>query len=332
MRIQLLIADSDQDYSEHLSRVLAEKYADVFEVSTCSGSRQLAELLKHRRFEAALLSPDLVMGMDLSAVCLPLELWDGAAQDWVEGAESIRKFQRISTLASEIMERCAEIAPVGKNPSGIRAKITAAWSPAGGVGTTTVALAYAAQRISQGRKTAYLDLEPFSSVPAFFANGGKSISTVFEKLDGRAELLLQGIRQEDAESGICYFRRPDNYEDISILSGEDVTRLAEAAASGIDELVVDLGSSYDVRSAAILELADAVLLVVDGSQLCKTKWEQFRSQHNLYEKIYGKSVLVANKGARGDASQAAALVSFPVVRSGDPTAVYKTLSAGYFAG
>lgn len=329
MRIQLLIVDGDQDYAEHLSRILMEKYADVFEVSTCSGVSQAADLLAHRGYDAALLSPSLAAEIDLSGIKLPLLLWDGASSGRMEGLDGVRKYQRISSIAGEVLERCAEIPSITPG-SGRSAHITVAWSPAGGVGKTTAALAYAAQRVSSGKRTVYLDLEPFSSVPAYFPETGKSISTVFEKLDERAELALEGIRQEDAGSGISFFQRPDNYEDISLLAEEDVVRLANAAAADTDELVIDLGAGFDRKTAALLELADTILLIVDGSRLCRTKWEEFRTQHELYDRFREKTVLTANRGSRYDAALAASLVSLPLVKSEDPVVVYKTLSAGYF--
>lgn len=330
MRIQLLIADRDLDYTEHLSKVLAEKYADVFEVSACSSGEQLAELLIHHSYDMALLSPELAMGANLSGVRLPLLLWDGTAAEWSGNLECLRKYQRISSMAGEVLEHCAEVSAIGLDPSRSKAHITAVWSPAGGVGKTTAALAYAAQSVAGGKRTVYLNLEPFSSVPAFFPEGGKSISTVFGKLDDRAELALQGIRQEDNGSGIYYFCRPDNYEDISLLTEEDIMRLTNAAAVDVDELVVDLGSSCDQRIFALLSLADTVLLVLDGSRTCQLKWEQFRTQHELYGKLLEKLMLVANRGSRQDAALAPAMVSLPLVKSEDPVVVYKTLSAGYF--
>lgn len=331
MRIQLLIADSDQDYTNHLSQVLVEKYADVFEVSACSGARQLEELLDHRGYDVALLSPSLAVEADLNRIQLPLLLWDGAVSGHREGMGSLRKYQRISSIAGDVLERCAEVPSIGSNHgAAARARLTVTWSPAGGVGKTTAALAYAAQQVSKGKRTVYLDLEPFSSVPAFFSEGGKSISTVFEKLDERAELTLQSIRQEDVGSGILYFRRPDNYEDISLLSGEDITRLADAAAADVDELVVDLEAGYGQNTAALLTKADSVLLVADGSKLCRIKLEQFRTQNRLYGQLREKTVLVANRGSWYDASFAASLVNLPLVKSDDPVVIYKTLSAGYF--
>ncbi|MCI9349248.1 MAG: hypothetical protein HFF83_08485 [Oscillibacter sp.] len=330
MRIHLLIADDDQDYGEHLSRVLVERYADMFEVSSCSNAGQLAEILSHHKYDAALLSPELAKDVNLQGIRIPLLLWDGTSVEQKEGMDSLRKYQRVSTIAGEVLERFAEIASFGIAPSYSKAQITVVWSPAGGVGKTTAALAYAAQKVSKGQRSVYLDLEPFSSLPAFFTENGKSISTIFEKLDERAELALQSIRQEDSGSGIYYFCRPDNYEDISILTEEDIVRLAGAAAVEADELIIDLGAGYDRRIAALLNLADTVLFVIDGSKLCQTKWEQFQTQHELHEKLRERGILVVNRGGRYHASQTMPIVNLPLVKSDDPSVVYKTLSAGYF--
>lgn len=108
-----------------------------------------------------------------------------------------------------------------------------------------------------------------------------------------------------------------------------MVRLTDAAADE-DELVVDLGTGFDRRTAALLELADTILLTLDGSRLCRTKWEMFRTQHELYGKLREKTVLVANRSSRYDAALTASAVRLPLVKSDDPVVVYKTLSTGYF--
>ena len=175
----------------------------------------------------------------------------------------------------------------------------------------------------------YLNLEPFSSSPVYFPEGGKSISSVFEKLDGNVELLLQSIRQIDSGSGILYFCRPDNYDDIGILTVDDMQRLVTSSAKDVDEVIVDLGNSFDQRIAMLMELANTVMVVIDHTRTAQVKWHQFCTQHSIYEKIKPKIMLVANRGARIDQTQK--VVSLPLVQSEDPVVVYKTLSAGYFS-
>ena len=107
-------------------------------------------------------------------------------------------------------------------------------------------------------------------------------------------------------------------------------KLVCASAMGADEVVVDLGDSYDQRINMLMDLADCVLVVVDPTRNSQAKWKQFQTQHNMYEKIKNKMLLVANRGARG--LQTAQVVSLPVVQSENPAVVYKTLSTGYFGG
>ncbi len=328
MKIQLLIGINDSDYMEHLSLVLAQRYTGLFEVSACSTKDGLEDLLSHRRFEVALLSPALASVPMVQQIQLPLLLWDGIdaldpqAESWIR----LRKYQRISSLTGEILEQYSGISnrTGGSGAAGVR--ITAVWSPAGGSGKTTVALACAAQRVAEGRRTVYLDLEAFSSSPAYFQEAGKSISTVFGKLDEDVSLLMQGIRQQDSDSGIGYYGCPENYDDIEVLTVEDIRILVGESAGGADELVVDLSSQCDEKVRKVLGMADMVLLVVDSSSTAQVKWEQFRTQHNIYHEISGKSRLVANKGARIQDAQ----ISLPYVQSSDPMIIYKTLSAGYF--
>ena len=56
MKLQLLIAIGHQDYMEHLSDVLTQRYGETFEVSVCSTGERLRELLSRKRFDAALLA------------------------------------------------------------------------------------------------------------------------------------------------------------------------------------------------------------------------------------------------------------------------------------
>lgn len=328
MKIQLLIGICQSDYAEHLSRVLAEKHADVFEVSVCSKPELLGQTMDKRRFDAALLDGEMAGAADLSAVRLPLLVWDGASP--LEGAAQdlprVRKYQRISAISSDVVERYAAISGPQESFQSSRAKITAVWSPTGGSGKTAVALALAARRAAQGRQTVYLDLEPFSALQSYFKEPGKSISGVFEKLDGDVALLFQGIRQRDSASGVYYFGAPMNYDDMNILTPEDVVRLLEGCAANADEVVVDLGSVCDGRTRKILELADQVWLVGDGSMVCRAKCHQFRTQHDVYGEIAPKLTVVANRGARNVALPEERELSLPKVNADDPAAVYRALA------
>ncbi len=331
MKIQLLIASTDNDYVEHISMVLAEKYADTFELSICSNKNSLLEQVGKRGFEAALLDPTMVNGIELKSIRLPVLLWDGQAvlDSGTAALKKIKKYQRISAIVSELLEGYAQIAKGSSGFDDSHGQVTAVWSPSGGSGKTTVALAYAAQRVAEGAKVVYLDFQLFSCAAVFFPQTGKSISSVFEQLDNSVALLLQSIRQQDNESGIFYFKQVENYEDIQILEPSDVAELLRGCTHEVDEVVVDLSSVLDAKARSILTLADKVFLVSDASKTGIAKWEQFHLQRSFYESILTKATLVANRGGRPDWGQSEPAILLPCVKSNDPVVVYKTLSMNF---
>lgn len=331
MKIKLLIVSDDDSYTNHLSRVLVEKHGDVFEVSICSREERLQEMLTAHRFDVALIESTLAVRSNLQGIQLPLILWcdTEAFEAEIGDYPNIRKYQRISYIVRDILEQYAAISSKSAVFGSSQAHVTVVWSPAGGSGKTTAALAYAAQRVATGKKTVYLDLQNFSCSSVYFQQSGKSISALFEKMDGNIELLVQSIRQQDGESGIYYFCQPENYDDINILTTEDLLDLIDGCSKGVDELVIDLSSVCDEKTRELLKLSNTVLLVLDASRNAKVKWEQFCTQHNIYEQIRSKIVLVANRGAQAESVEGAGIVYFPYVQSANPVVVYKTLSVNF---
>ena len=243
----------------------------------------------------------------------------------------IKKYQRISSIVAEVLSYSAIYLPCGRDPDFERARVTAIWSPAGGVGKTAVALAYAAKVVSEGKQALYLDLEPFSSVPVYFNETGRSISAIFEMLEngeGNVKMLIRSTSQQDF-GGIKYFCKPDNYDDINILSAENIEKLTNACAGVTDELVIDMSCVCDERARRVFSLADKVFLVVDQSAASQIKMNQFASQHSDFLQIKDKVTLVANKGAAINVPFVETIVSLPFVKSTDRLEVYQTMSAGF---
>ena len=337
MKMKLLIATKDNDYAELLSTVLSEKYTDTINVSICTTAELLRELLAEQCFDVALLEMSLIGDIDLRSIHLPLLLWTETEPFSDSSAElkKVRKYQRISSLVSNILESYSKVSTDTYGPDSERAYITAVWSPSGGVGKTTVALAYAKRKAADGKHVLYLDLESFSSTPAYFTETGKSISSVFEMLEkheGSLKMMIRSIIRQDAATGVKYFCRPENFDDMNILSMHDITVLINACAEVADELVIDMSCTCDERNCHVFELADRIFLVTDASVTTQVKLRQFASQHNVFESISAKSALVANRGAAISDPLVGSLISLPLVQSADASAVYKILSDNCFEG
>lgn len=144
------------------------------------------------------------------------------------------------------------------------------------------------------------------------------------------EILIAGLLQRDNGSGVLYFGPAANYDDINILTISDLEEIINGCISQCNELVIDLSSSCDEKVRYILERSDRVFAVVDDSVTGKNKWDQFRTQHSLYGEIADKLTVIANKGADSDGWNAENVIKMPLVRSGDPVVIYKTLSVQDF--
>jgi Mrp family chromosome partitioning ATPase len=334
MKINLLICTADTAYAEHLSRHLSEHHADALEVCVCFEPERLHDTIKSQVFDAALLDPGMAAGADLRSIHMPLLIWseDAAAAEPSDEYRKIRKYQRISAIVGEILTGCAEVSSEVRGDGLERARVTAVWSPAGGVGKTTVALAYAAKKVASGKETLYLNMEHFSSVPVYFQESGASISSVFEMLEngrGNIKMLIRAIRSQDNGDGVAYLCRPDNYDDMNILSAEDVSTLLKGCCGVADELVVDMPCVCDARARKMFEIADRIFLVTDATTAAQTKMSQFIAQHNVYGTIRAKSAVVANRGATVPDALASEIVALPHVASSDASVVYKSLAAHF---
>ncbi|MCL1793412.1 MAG: hypothetical protein FWG34_06055 [Oscillospiraceae bacterium] len=328
MKMKLLIATADSDYAEHLSGVLSEKHSETFELFVCTSADRLHKLLSGGKFEIALADPEFVSSENFSSVSLLLALSDQGELigDGGGDVKKICKYQRISSIVGNIFEHYSKISGA-INGSGTKiSSISAVWSPSGGSGKTTVALAYACRKVSEGKKATYLNMENFASTPAYFQGMGKSISKIFENFESNIRMFVTAVRQTDALSGISYFGEPENYEDMNILSENDIENLILACAAETEELVVDLSSGCDARTKKVFELADAVLVVCDPSSTSQAKLKQFANQHDIFGKIKSKIVLINNKGAEIQGLDIERSIQLPFVNSEDPVSIFKFLA------
>ena len=329
MRVKMLIASCDDTYTGLMSEYISNNYPDIMEICVCNDLKGLQETLSSRRYDVALMDAEFINSAEPGSVKLPLMLWSEAGPDEIsEQVPRVNKYQRISSIVADVLEQYAKISGKRCDPDSKTANIIAVWSPAGGVGKTTLALAYATAGVTEGKDVFYLNLESFSSVPAFFSERGKSISAVFDLLDeceGNVKMLLQGIRCR--ENGVTYLCEPDNFDDICILSEENIIELVTSCARITDELIIDLSSICDNNIRQVFELADRVLLVTDPSLPAQIKLSQFTSQNNVFEGIREKTTLVANKGAIINEPGIEKVVSLPYIKTTETSVVYKALKS-----
>lgn len=320
MKLEMLIANEDIDYTEHLSKTLLENHDDLFDLNICYSHNKLCDI--NKKFDVALVSPSMFNLLTDKKIALTIVLCE-TNDDFNEDCIKIQKYQRISKLCQQILAQYSQISTEKKNFSEQKSKVNLFWSPMGGTGKTTIALAYTTQLAAKGKKAVYLNLENFSSLPAFLNIEGESISSAFEGLDNNFNLLLKSIQQKDIETGIYYFNPPKNYDDINILSEDDITKLVDSASKDVDELIIDISSNCNLNTKIFMNLADKIFVILTKNSICTAKYKQFTSQNNVYEDIKDKILIVNNKSSN---VKAETVFSLPNIQADDPKIVYKQLA------
>lgn len=338
MKLQLLIATADKEYGDRLSSALFKHYAETIQANICTDIERWSQVISQNSYDAVLLDSDFLtyitayaqeeVTMKTSEILFISDVSMVIGNRITESSAAVKKlqkYQRVSFLVQELLSTSSVSAEKMGNM-----KLTVVWSPAGGTGKTTVALACAAKKTASNR-VVYLDLDYFSSVPVYFSSNNRGISWVFQQLDEEnAAIHLEGVAETDSATGITFFGPPDNYDDMNILTVEHLKTLLKSLSFIAEEVVIDLPSVCNEMSQTLFEEADKIMIVTDSSQSSKQKLQQFAVQHHIYSTFKNKITVVANKGCilHWEGAQ----VKLPFVKATDDKVIFKTLATQLLDG
>lgn len=309
IRLNLLLADTDEAYLTQLANYLQNRHGASFSVNYVTAESHLKGYLeKHRdSLDILLICPALAKALYTGMQTTVILLSDGRLGNSNTEYPVMHKFQRGDQLASRALQiylgqhpdrRFINTAP-GSN------RLIGVFSPSGGCGKSTLAASLSAIAHHQGKRAMYLNLEGCESTEAWFPKGNSpSISELFYHLkEGAAQLSikLEALSYRDPSSRVCSFMPADTLLDFNELTDEDLEILAEELrkTGDIDVVFVDLAANVDSKNLKIMELMDQVLLVVADDGASQVKVRQFMAQIPTLERkrnvdYAGKTILVCN--------------------------------------
>lgn len=283
MRIQLAVVDTDTTYLTRLQERVADAYAGRVELLAFTSLDKALASLAETRTHVLVVHESIEV--DTTALPTKVELAhlvDAPDVESVRGIRAVPKFAPVDAFyraVVELYDAASSTIQMRSGRPGTTSPLVVLTSPAGGVGTTSAAIALARSLAMQPtpQRTLYLSLDPCEDVSARFglveATHGTFSDVVYavKRRRGNLGLQLEQHAYQDA-FGTHFFASSPVATDVLELADDDISLLTEHLASGaFDAVVLDVPFGLDLRTLRLLDAASRVVLVSDGRQSSNDK-------------------------------------------------------------
>lgn len=297
MRIRVAVLDKDISYLNMLVSAFGTKYADKVELYSFSDSEvALSELAKTRVDILLIDKGSSIDTADLSKKISIAYLVDSVDVDRVNGVKAIYKYQKIDLLYKSILDSFNPDEPViRKKNSDNSADFCLFWSPSGGAGTSTLAVAYAIYNALHNKRVLYLNFEKYGSADIFFNGPGQfCMSDVIfaAKKNSNLEIKLESSVKTD-NTGVYFYSQTKYALDMLELSPDDQKNIIQTLCESgkYDLVVVDKDFSLEGHEVELLDLADVVVMTGDGSATSNAKFSRAYEAIGMIEQSNDTSIL-----------------------------------------
>lgn len=309
MKIKLALLDQDKIFLSRLSSVFTNKYSDKVEIYSFTEEETAINSLNTERIDVFLASDDFDIGVEqIPSRCSFAYFVENVEVESVREQRAVAKFQKAELLYKQILSMYAENASAitgFKLNEETATQIITFFSVSGGVGSSTMAAAFAVYAARTGKRVLYMNLERFGSTDNFFTGEGQfDFSDVLYTLKSRKSnlvLKLESTVKQDA-SGVFFYSTPQMALDMMELTEEDVQKLLqEFRIDGMyDYIVLDIDFSFEKKEKTILMLSDKLVFVNDGTEIANKKLERAYASIQVLEeqneeRMMGKAFLLYNK-------------------------------------
>lgn len=308
--LNIVIADNDEAFLEALERFLRAYYRERFEMVCITTSKYLNEYIKNasKKIDILLIVPGFFPLRDMENVNTIILMTDGRITAECEKYKTVEKFQTVQKLVRKIIDIYADNNPDEVHVPFIdkKTKVIGVFSPNGGAGKTTMAIAMAMRSVQRGMKVFYLNLESVPSTSAFLdCNSEINLSHVLYFLKEKSKnlsLKVEGASLEYLNGGLNYFAPPDSPYEINEITGDDIRELVNQlkTLNKYDSILIDMCSMIDDRNMKIFEICDNIICILTTERCSQIKATQFLKLFEMAEskelqEIQNKIRFVMNK-------------------------------------
>lgn len=316
MWMRLLICSEDTAYAERLTSFFEREYGEKMEVSFFSDIQYLQESGKCQTADVVLFGEEFEK--EAAALGRTMQwVWAVLAEQVYEGGDDeivrINKYRRADTLYKEILDLYSQGGRVRRlaapDSEGNACKVYGFLSAGGGVGTTTIARAYAA-KCAAYEKVLYLDMGILGlewnreEVEQGTEHGMDDILIALKSRRDILPIKLMSAVSSTKEKVSIYAPCKDALSLMEV-NGEDAVRLVNTIKGlGVyDKLVVDIGNHFSEQQLEMAKQADYLIYVAQDNETEKKKYEKLCQILQSLEqrddmKLFRKMMIFRNKAVK----------------------------------
>ncbi|MEN8907831.1 MAG: hypothetical protein ABF289_17915, partial [Clostridiales bacterium] len=301
----------DRLYIKNLIKYITSSYQERFYINSFTEKNIFLKYLNEETDKIDIL---LISYMNYSddiyseKINTMIVLTEGNINKDFNGVKAINKYQRVSSLVSEILNIFSESTqeevylPVGEK----KTKIIGVYSISGGAGKTSVSAAASIISARNNKEIFYLNLESINSSLRFFeSNSNHSISKLFyyiKERDKNLQLKIEAIKSVDTNYNVHYFQPQDSALELDDLKPDELTLLVDKfRLMGQYEFVfIDMNNAYDNKNIELIKACDKVIVLLDYNPISDYKVNIFEREIDILSNrlginIFDKLMPVINK-------------------------------------
>lgn len=295
-KISLVIVEPDKSYLTGLTNFLSERYSDKLQITCFTEIMYLEKYFKsNKKIDILLIKPEMYYDeMPLQMISNIIILSDKKDLTQFNGFPIVKKYQTGEILYHELLNIYENNLGIDQNPesSNKEVNITTVYSPIGGIGKTSIAIALALTLCKLGKAVLYLNLEDIQSTSAFFdCTCSRNLSDLLYFVKDRSDKFqekLQSIVLTEVSSGLNYFGPVDSVLDIEDLNSEDARFLMESLSktTRYEYIIIDLSSRFNSNYNEILSKSSKVLIPIGQDKLSSVKLDNLLKQTDNLDNFY----------------------------------------------
>ncbi len=298
MKIKVAILDSDINYLNRISAVLLNKFYDKLDVFLFTDPAAAVSEIKNTGINVLVSSEEFDKNLtNLPANCALAFFTDLTDVAKVNGFPAISRYQKAENFYRQVLNIYSDMPSIYSfSRSENMSNLVIFSSPCGGVGTSSMAAAFAIRCANSGKKALYLNMEKFGGAEIFFNSSGISnMSELIYAIKGRKSnlrLKIESALRAD-ERGVYFIASADNALDIVELEKEEILYFVSELRTMnlVDYVVLDMDFGIDKGTLKIFSAADRLVWISEGTDSSNQKITRAAEAITIIEKQSGCALL-----------------------------------------